>query len=354
MYDYAYFYNLRTHAVITTVRIASYDLELLPYGKKLSTIRVKGRLELADAALVEINEYFFVLDSCVPNEDGDTTTVSMKPLYTIFDRMIPFVQQNTITDQIYTDIGMYFTNCCDPLFRYSWLTCEWDDSTLPYIRPAVDDTGRYNMADYLELVVETLYLSYSFTPAEIILSPLRRWTVGEGTAPIEARTMEYPLIYDCSTTKDVLLGASFSQDLISKITHYDPDNQTSTDYYLLSDGTVTTDGTDANRVEGRWIFYKAASVNSGLIAAQFARSRYSHSIAFLVRITDTIDVISVYRREPYYYGKCTIKLPSGAVIQSRITSVNARSGENKVNRLTAGKSLTTLNEIIQEVRNARN
>lgn len=354
MYDFAYFYALRTLTLRLTARVVYHDLELTPYGKKLSTIRIKGRVELNENMIVQIDRYLYVLDSCVPAQDENTTTVSMKPFYTIFDRAIPFTQQSTIKAQLATDITANFTNCSDPLFRYSWLTASADASSLPYVRPAVDDAGRYNLAEYLEAVVGTVYMEYELSNGVVTLTPAARWIVGTGTAPTETRTLEWPLTYDCASTKDVLVGASFSQDLISKITHYDPDAGTSTDYYLLDDGTVTTNASAANRVEGRWILYKASNVEIGLITAQFARSRYSHSISFLVRITDAIDVISAYRREPYYYAPCVIRLPSGSVINSRITSVNVRSGENKVNRLTAGKSLTTLNEIIQEVRNARN
>ena len=355
MFDYCYIYAKRTLALICAARITDYDLELAPYGKKVSTVRIQGRRELISEAVIQIGKYFFVLDAATPTESENTTTISMKPFLTIFDRDIPFTQRSNITAQITTDIDNYFTNCSDPLFALSWLEAMGENTALPYVKPNVDDTGRYNLYEYMMQVSETVYVEIASTGTAVQLEVLRRRFLEDGgSAPIESTTVEWPLIYDCSITRNVLVSSTFAQDLISKITHYDPDNAASTDYYLLDDGTVTTDGSAANRVEGRWILYKAAGVNSGLIAAQFARSRYSHSITFLEKLTDAIDTLSVERRDPRYNAKCTVKLPSGTVIHSRITSINRRSSQSGVVRLTAGRTLTTLNEIIQEVRNARN
>lgn len=355
MFDYAYFYQKRTMAFVTRAKATYYDVELAPYGKKLSTIRVIGSYTLDNDLIVQIDRYLFLLDSCVPSVGEDTTTISLRPFYSLFDRDIPYVRAANTTVQIRNDLTTYFKNCTDPLFRFPWLQPMSDDTALPYITPEVDETGRYNMKNYIEQVAETIYLHYENVSGTVNITAERRRFLPEDTvAPSESTTLEFVPIYDTSITRDILISAAFSMDLISKITHYDPDTSVSTDYYLLTDGTVSTDVNAESRAEGRWIVYKAPNVNVGLIAAQFARSRYSHSIEVRTPITDEISAQAVARKNPAYYCKCRIKLPSGAVIDSRITSINVRSAENRAVTITAGQAITRLSEIIQEVRNARN
>ena len=154
----------------------------------------------------------------------------------------------------------------------------------------------------------------------------------------EDYTYEVSPDYDTDGGAEQLTRCVFTRDLIAKLTYYIKANGTGTDYYLLDDGTVTTDGTTANRVRGRWILYEAEDANIGLISAQFARSEYSHSIELMTS-----------QEAPTYYSRCRIRLPSGAVISSRVTSITATSGDDRL-KIKAGRAATTLSEIIQEVR----
>lgn len=356
MFEYATFYNKRTYALITQDRVVSYDIDVLPYDKnKRSTFAIKGRKYYDGEMLVQLGEYLFLLDACIPSTTDDTTSVTVKPFYLIFDRSIPFTQRSTIIEQIRRDVNAHFKNCTDALFALSWLVpLGDDDSTLPYVKPAVDDNGYYNLYEYIQTVSDVVLLEYNVQPGGVIVEALRRrFLPSSDAAPEESTTLEFSPVYD-ATGRDRLLSASFATDLISKITHIDPDAGTTTDYYLLDDGTVTTNAAAPNRLEGRWIIYTAANVNEGLVAAQFARSRYSHSIQIATELADGTDVIAQQKLKPAYNAKCTVKLAVGVVVDTRVTSVVYKSSENKVATVTCGRALTKLNDIIQEVRNARN
>lgn len=357
MYDYARFYTLNGYEYITGARIKSYDLYLEPYGNRTSTVQVLGRLRFDEQnTLVLINDMLFLLNATTSYSAEETTNITLLPLYSIFDRRIPFTQKSNTLEQIAQDINTYFAECTDPKFRYAWLYVVTPASTtLPYTRPDVDETGRYNMREYLETVAENVLVKYNVYSASVRVSTSRRWFIpSDEAAPDEYYSSEKVQIYDTTITQDILVSATFAEDLISKVTHYDPDTGTSTDYYLLLDGTITTDGTAANRADGRWIVYSAPNANIGLVSAQFARSRYSHAIELIAGAYKGDDIVFVDRRFPNYYCKCKIKLRDGSVIDSRVTGINVRSGENEVSRITAGRALTKLNEIIQEVRNAYN
>lgn len=353
MFEIAYFRNINTFDVIGKAKVLSYDIDICAYNKTVSTMTVEGRLLLPDICIVQMGKYLFMLDACTPSTQDEISAISLKPFFTIFDRAIPYVAQSTIYEQLVTDITDQFTNCADPRFRYSWLGVQSAAISMNYVKPEVDETGRYNLLAYIEqIAADVIGYCYATTQTIIVRFWRRAFPPDENPSDYpEMTTHEYIPFYDATAGKDIVTSASFTQSLISKITHFDPDNQTSTDYYLLDDGTVTTNMSATNRVDGKWIVYSASNVNDGLIAAQFARSRYSHSIELKAPIGG---YTYMNGDSPYYYARCRIKLPGGQLVESRVTSVRLKSQENGMLNITAGRSLTKLSEIVQEVRNARN
>ena len=95
MFEFATFCNKRTYALIAQDRVVSYDIDVLPYDKnKRSTFTINGRKYYDGEMLVQLGEYLFLLDACIPSTTDDTTSVTVKPFYLIFDRSILFTQSS--------------------------------------------------------------------------------------------------------------------------------------------------------------------------------------------------------------------------------------------------------------------
>lgn len=335
MFDMAHFYALADFSFVASVNIVSYGpLELSPYGKTKSNIVIEGRHDFSQELIMCADKYAWLVSACVPSNDNDTTTITLLPFYYVFDRYIPYTQQALgVTMQITADIWTYFANCTDAMFAYPYINPQTYSGASRYsFAPAVDESGFYNLKAYMDSMAPYVGVYLSWNSAAITLTVLDR----------EDYTYEFSPKYDTDGGAEKLTKAVFTRDLISKLTYYNKATGTSTDYYLLDDGTVTTNGTAANRARGRWILYEADDVNIGLISAQFARSEYSHAIELMTS-----------QQAPTYYARCEIRLPSGEVIQSRVTSISASSGDDRL-KIKAGRAATTLSEIISEVQNAQN
>ena len=327
MFDIAYFFK-RTGFVFTGfANVLKHSLDLVPYGKALSTITVEGRLDYVDEMLVCIDEYAWLVNACNPSDSENTTTFTLLPLYWIFDRDILYVAQSDTSMQILTDIYNEFTNNGDLLFRESWIQPAGTSAGAASVVPAVSEWGYYNLREYIDSAASAVIVDYKWTNSGIYLYVLDR---GQYTA-------ERDWTYDTDSGKEQLERAVYKRDLISKLTYYNKADGSTTDYYLLTDGTVTTDASAPDRARGRWILYAAEDVNIGLITAQFARSEYSHSIELYTS-----------QGAPLYYANCRIRLPSGTVLQSRVTSVVKKSGDERY-LVKLGRAATKLTEIIQEV-----
>lgn len=334
MFDMAHFYALADFSFVASVNIDSYGpLELSPYGKTKSSIVIEGRHDFTQELIMCADKYAWIVSACVPSNDNETTTITLLPFYTIFDRYIPYTAQALgVTMQIDADIWTYFKNCTDPMFAYPYIFPQTYSGASRYsFAPAVDESGLYNLKAYMDSMAPYVGAYLTWSSSGITITVIDR----------EDYTYEFSPKYNTDGGAEKLLKAAFTRDLISKLTYFDKATGTSTDYYLLDDGTVSTDSTAPNRVRGRWILYEAESANIGLITAQFSRSEYSHAIELMTS-----------QQAPTYYARCQIRLPSGEVIASRVTSISASSGDDRL-KIKAGRAATTLSEIISEVQNAQ-
>lgn len=331
MFDIAHFFAQSDFSFVASVNIISYGpLELSPYGRTKSNVVIQGRHDFTQELIMCADKYAWLVSACVPSNDNDTTTITLLPLYNIFDRYIPYTAQALgVTMQIDADIWTYFKNCSDAMFAYPYIFPQTYSGASRYnFVPAVNESGMYNLKAYMDSMAPYVGVYLSWTRSGLTLTILDR----------EDYAYEFSPKYDTDGGAEKLMRAVFTRDLISKLTYYNKATGASTDYYLLDDGTVTTDGSAANRVRGRWILYEAENANIGLITAQFAHSEYSHSIELMTS-----------QQPPTYYSRCKIRLPSGEVLQSRVTSISASSGDDRL-KIKAGRAATTLSEIISEVK----
>lgn len=328
MFEYASIYRKADFGLVANAPILAYNLALEPYGKARSTMTIAGTFNLQDELIVCSEKYAWVLDSCVPTPYADTTSLGMLPLFRLFDRSIQYVAQASTVLQILNDLYYQFKSNADSLFAFSWLDVSggYDESVT--ISPTVDDTGRYNMADYLDKVAASVIVDPHWTTDGIALTVIKRTDY----------TLEPKLVYyDVGSGNDELTRAVYKRDLISRITYHNTDTGAETDYYLLVDGTVTTNAAAANRVRGRWIIYSSSDPDIGLITAQFTRSQLSHSLELLT-----------HQAPPLYYGPCKVRLADNELLESRVTSIGIRSTDDRY-IIKVGKAATTLIEIIQEL-----
>lgn len=214
MFEYASIYRKADFGLVANAPILAYNLALEPYGKARSTMTIAGTFNFQDELIVCSEEYAWVLDSCVPTPYADTTSLGMLPLFRLFDRSIQYVAQASTVLQILNDLYYQFKSNADSLFALPWLEVSggYDESVT--ISPTVDETGRYNMADYLDKVAASVIVDPHWTTDGIALTVIKRADY----------TLEPKLVYyDVGSGNDELTRAVYKRDLISRITYHNTD-----------------------------------------------------------------------------------------------------------------------------------
>ena len=140
---------------------------------------------------------------------------------------------------------------------------------------------------------------------------------------------------DVSNPDIHLISEDYSSINVSKVTVlYGEETSSgaslSRDYYLLSDGTITTTQTQENRVEGEWkLIYTKDEIDVESAAyTELNRAQYGHKIVFDATNMDF-----------NLYDKVRIRLNNGNIVDSFVSGIT-ETKNSKIKRIECGELQT--------------
>lgn len=221
--------------------------------------------------------------------------IKAEDIMNLFRRDIIYVASDmkTTTEQTMASaISKYFSNESDEVFQIPYLNVSAVTST-SRTSPSVE-SGVWNLKSYVAKVrrLQSVYADISFSASQMVIKIQQKQILPKKIF-ITNRNME-------------IIEESFSNTSISKITAYHTDPISSTDYYLLENGTITTTYQPTGRAEGTWEYLHIDGDQDEMeqVRNKFKENSFSHKISFLVPKTeakwDFYDPVIIDVRNTFY------------------------------------------------------
>lgn len=230
-------------------------------------------------------------------KEDNIMNIKAEDILTLFSRKIIYLSSDmkTTTEQtLMSALATYFQSVSDEEYALPYLSITATTQTAR-ISPVVE-AGLWDIKSYISRVrrLQSIYADIYFSATSMSIV-IQKKDLLPKTIYIRNRGIE-------------IIEESFSNKSIGKVTayHSDTDPITSTDYYLLTDGTITTSYTAQNRTDGEWEFLQIGNEQdeSAEVRNKFAENSSSHKISFLVPEDradwDFYDPVLVEVRKRYY------------------------------------------------------
>lgn len=309
--------------------ILDYRLYLDLTGSNTGSVRLQGKIAGVDGDILIIEQRAWLICSYAQSVGDDSTTLQLKPIMNMFDRQLSYVKQGaTPEEHICEELLTSFKTCSDAVYAMPYLgAMRTYAPTTAWIEPAVDAYGQYNLLEYIKQVLS--------------VSDMRVWCMvnsSDLTIVVYSRSnlAQYPSErrVDCDGGNGQLISETWSSDAIGKISNSDTTDNTTTDYYLLTDGTITTAYQTVGRTYGKWLHTTDESEDK--ITQRFCDAAISHDVQF-------------YCAEEFNQGDIVrLRLPDGRVVGTKVSSVQLNLGDSRY-RYKCGNLRTTLVEQLQSV-----
>lgn len=294
------------------------------------------------------NVFTGLCDTYKSSSDSSAYTLTMRQKECLFDRFI-FIDQESliagtgIEDFIVAAITANWISSGDAALDLDYLTVTAQTHTPVYAKVSTIVTltdGAYNLKTFLGNAMEYygIYIGFDFSTAGALAITVYHSTAAD--ASVDATVSD---VTEYSETYSV--DALAKLQVLWKLTD-DDENPTSRTYYLLSDRTITTDGTDPDRASGtvRAMVIVAETENEMYqkVVDAFAGNSYKHKISFLLSMASRL-----YDYTAFYPGHATqIKTKSG--IRNSIVTGLTVSSSGRFAQIVFGKLKTTLIEKLRD------
>ena len=302
----------RTDFSAVLLNILSYDVVLHSIFDATSTIVAAYRSDVAQGDFVICGEYNGVVKQVAVT--GRTMTLTCADIDSIFDRPLYFApdtdtNQYNIEGFIRVIITLFFRHS-DSMYDMDYIGFSSTNNTTPFFMPNLTDKNMYTLSSYIKAARRRgVNVQYDLTGEKLNMDFAR------------TPTTLYKLDFAVNNT---VTSETYGGYSVAKITNYV--DGCASNYYLLSDGTVTQNSNDSRRVYGAWEVMNDATEEA--ILQKFAVS-YGHEIEFSSE------------KKLALLTPLQLKMPSGRLVTSFVSSIKRKSGANKYN-YTAGELQTTL------------
>lgn len=333
----AYLKSKTDFSTYKAVDVLEEDIVLHSTDDAQSSATLMGALDLQLGDYLVYGDWLGVLQDSEPGV-GETS-VKLSPFLSIFDREILYTDTSPASIEAFlkTVIDDNFTNQPDAEYRIPYIEVTAATST-PFIAPEMDeDEQLYSVYEYINYVrsLKGVYVDVAFDNDSINITIEHRSPVSHN---IIFGSMGYELVSE-----------NYSNKVTSKVTAIA--NGVATDYYLMDDGTTTTDPNAGTRVLGEWQTFvinqseselqkedaaeKLAEKVSDKVASIFAKNSRSHCIEFL-------------GTRKLGFGDTLLFKMHGKIFTSSVSQIIKASGDSRY-RYKSGELKVTLTEKLTEV-----
>lgn len=242
-----------------------------------------------------MNDYGFICIVESVDKNDEMIEVDGKDINNLFNRQIVYdgSEASTSVEAYLMDkLTENFITVSDTYYRIPFLTLAASTTTVASSKPDVEE-GIYNLKSYISKT-KRLYgvgVTYTVSGANLL-------------ATINQKTTNKNLFLDTSVYK--ITEETFAESVVAKITAINTDTNASQNYYLLSNGSFTTDMTDPDRVKGQWVIltYDDNTIPEESVMNKFKENIYSHKVTFISdeknAIYDYYDYVKVRLNDNIY------------------------------------------------------
>lgn len=295
---------------IVPIEVLNYDICLFSIADTASSIIALYNSNVSKDDFVIYGEFQGVVKSV--SVSGKCMTLNCGSMDSAFDRTLHYDFTNIDSYTMERLAAAIFTKeykLCDQMYSMPYINIELSGST-ELRTPNRNNEGLYTLSTYLAKIRKNgINVTYDLKGEELKIT--------FGTYPHTAVNIDF-------TINNTVTSEAYGGSITAKVTNYV--DGVANNYYLLSDGTVSREENDPNRVYGEWEVMSGADESN--VLERFAIT-YGHSIQFI-------------RKQQYgLYTPLMLKMPSGNIVRSYISDVRIKSNDSNY-YYTAGEMKTTL------------
>lgn len=240
---------------------------------RITMPEVKG---IVSGDFVLNDDGFLAIIDSVDKEAG-AMQINAKDISNLFSRKIVYdgsQSSTSVESYIKQKIDANYITLADTMFRLPFLTVTTGSTTAEISQPDTEG-GFYTIKSYLSKV-RRLYGIHM------------EWSISVNTLTGNLKQSDTRKQLFLDNSNHHIVEEAYSGITVSKITALNSGTQTATDYYLLEDGTVTTNMNAPGRVDGLW---DAITVGDNEIELERVKDKlkentFSHKITFLASEKD--------------------------------------------------------------------
>lgn len=306
------------------LEILNYNLTYHSIYDNVSQFTVIGEYKDIEKNYVIFDDYIGIVKSCEPS-DGETL-IKCNDIVFLFARDALYDGESTSIEKFIADeISDNIINISDDMYKLPYINVSYTTQT-PFIAPNTEGLV-YNLKSYIAKVrrMKRIFLSYEIAGNTLNIS------IAQKTIP--TRNIDFAM------SDYQLINETYSANQTAKVTAINDD--VTTDYYLFTDGTYSTDPELKPRAVGEWVMVKADDIDK--VGDEFAKNSSSHLIEFYSN------------KKLEFCDEITIR-SQGRVVNSYIAQISKKSNDNrylyKSGELlnTASEKLTVMSQQIEEVK----
>lgn len=314
--------NFRT---IGAYQVLNYDVIYDSIYDDVSQITVETPFDGAEGDFIFFNGFQGIISGVTPNTNGNTNVLQCCNILKIFDRDLVASPMNGVIEMaIQQVIHQQFKYISDTVYAMPYMTAQTTSTTVSTVSPDTTN-GIYNFYEYLAKMRRMYGIFLQFIPNGNDLNIY----VGKKNSVIQK--------IDFGNTRYKLKNENYSMNSVAKITVLCEEDNSTSDWYLMDDGQITSSPPESGRATGRWdtIFVTNTEDILNTVTDTFARNSHSHSIEFMTDV-----------QIPFFSN---VQLRIGnRVLSSYISSVRKQSG-NDMWIYKSGELRTTLTEKLKEM-----
>lgn len=230
-----------------------------------------------------------------------------------------------------------FINQTDEAYRIPYIEVSTATST-PYVAPEMDEDEKlFSVYEYINYVrsLKGVYVDVAFDNDSINITIERHPLVSHN---IIFGSMGYELVSE-----------NYSNKVTSKVTAIA--NGVATNYYLMEDGTTTTDPSSGTRVVGEWQTFVINQSESELEkedAAEKLAEKVSDKVASIFSKNSRSHCIEFLGTRKLGFGDTLLLKMHGKIFTSSVSQIIKASGDSRY-RYKSGELKVTLTEKLTEV-----